>query len=196
VTKLIGIIGATGTGKTTLCEKSGFPFIKTDVSGVYKTFGLDPKMPMSLTTRLMVQREILRRHEVMWHDQRLKFSKAPIIVTDRTPICFMTYMLAEISGYGKLSEQETKEVEQYLTACRHALHFGFGGIMQLTGRPFAVDEGDGKIRATRNPAYHEHYQALSIGLTVDNLPKTRYHIETETFLEGRLTSLKNFAGSL
>ena len=194
--KLIGVIGATGTGKTTLCENAGYPFIKTDVSGVYKEMGLDPKLPMDLLTRLKVQRAILRKHESMWRDQLLKYAKALTVVTDRTPICFMAYTLAEISGYRELTAEEEVAVTDYLQACDNALEDYFDGMFHLAGRPFAVNVADGKVRATQNFGYHSHYQALSIGLTTERVRLSRRHICYTTMLDDRVATLRNFAGSL
>lgn len=192
--RIVGVVGATGTGKTTLCERSEMPFIRTDVSGVYKKFGRDPKFRMSLLERLEVQTAILDHHIAMWRDQSLKYA-GQIIVTDRTPICFMTYTLAEISGYSQLGAEEDTLLLLYLARCRAALFEHFAGIFHLTGSPHAVATDDGKVRAITSRPYHEHYQAISVGLTVDNVATSRYHIDHGRLLDDRLTSLKNFVGN-
>lgn len=197
--KLIGVVGASGTGKTQLCESSGFTFIRTSVSKVYKDFGLDPKERMTLATRLQVQRQILAHHLHVWQTEFEKYKDKNIIfVTDRTPICFMTYLLAEVSGYDQISEEDRAGVMDYVHRCYDALTWHFDGIYHLMmSEPFkSVDLSDGKVRATHDPAYHTHYQALSLGLTVDNLHQSRWYVENEYSQAVRVNSLRNFVGQL
>lgn len=196
--KLVAVIGATSMGKTSLCAQSGFTFIKTDVSGVWKDYGLDPKEEMPLSHRLEVQTSILEEHVRQWQAAFDKYAdKNVIFLTDRSPICFMTYTLAEISGYMMLSEENQKAVEEYIRACVQALKM-FDGIFHLRGIPFDTSLEDGKVRATTNPVYHAHYQSLSIGLMLNaadqlDLPWT---ICDTTLMGVRVTDLRTFVGSL
>lgn len=196
--KLIGVIGASGTGKTTLCEQSGFTFIRTDVSGVYKSLGMSPKEKMSLRTRIAVQEKILERHQDIWQEQFEKYKgKEVIFVTDRTPICFMSYLLAEISGYGKLKDEDELAVRQYLSRCQDTLTWHFDGIFHLVNDgPFKVDESDGKVRATHGLAYHSHYQALSLGLTLDNMLNGNFMLCEPMKPAERVIALRSFVGRL
>lgn len=196
--KLIGVIGASGTGKTTLCEQSGFTFIRTDVSGVYKDFGLNPRDYMSLSSRIKVQERILERHQDIWQEQFEKYKgKEVIFVTDRTPICFMTYLLAEVSGYGKLKDEDELAVQQYLSRCQDTLTWHFDGIFHLIGEgPFKVNENDGKIRASHGLAYHAHYQNLSVGLMLDNMLNGNFMLCEPQKPAERVIALRSFVGRL
>lgn len=196
--KLVGVIGASGTGKTTLCERSGFTFIRTDVSGVYKEMGLDPKVEMSLTQRLMVQTAILSRHRKIWDEWFNKFpGKEVHFVTDRTPVCFMTYTLAEISGYYKITEEEQLLLRKYLDACRQTLDDYFDGHFLLIGdphKPAGLD--DGKVRATQNLAYHHHYQYLTLGIAEAEVGGNTLKLCMNPHLEERIVSLRKYMATL
>lgn len=195
--RLVGVIGATGTGKTSLCEyTSELPFIKTDVSGVYKGLGLHPRDEMPFQTRLMAQTAILDHHVADWEDQLAKY-KSGFVLTDRSPICFMTYTLAEVSGYRELTNDDEQCLLRYIEQCRGALVRYFSGMFHLMmSGPFIVDESDGKVRARVNKGYHAHYQALSLGLMVDNMPKERYVIDEHRHIAYRHDSLKNLLAKL
>ncbi|MNN84472.1 hypothetical protein D3C81_2016350 [compost metagenome] len=74
----------------------------------------------------------------------------------------------------------------------------FDGIFHLRGKPFEANLADGKARATTNPAYHAHYQSLSVGLMLNagdqlDLPWT---ICGSTQVAERVIALRNFVGSL
>mgnify|MGYP006390432909 CR=1 FL=1 len=169
--KLIGVVGVMGTGKTTLCAESGCEFIKTDVSGIYKKRGLDPKEAMSLDTRLDVQEEILEYHCQLWlkacvrgnQDGKRFVSENKVLVTDRTPLCFMTFTLCEISGYDKLTEAQDMRLKGYIHRCWIAMTM-FKGIMYL-GQSFTppVDLSE-KIRASMSYGYREHHDNVQKGL--------------------------------
>lgn len=198
IRKMVGVIGASGTGKTTLCERSGFTFIRTDVSGVYREFGLDPKESMSLTQRLVVQTAILSRHRKIWDEAFDKYQDKNIrFVTDRTPICFMTYMLAEISGYQKITESEQDLLTKYLEACRQTLDDYFDGHFLLIGRPNKpAGPLDGKVRAAQNVAYHEHYQYLTLGIAEAEVGGNTLKLCMNPHLEDRIVSLRKYMATL
>lgn len=174
--KLVGVVGTAGVGKTTVCDDSrsiGCEFIKTDVSGIYKRMGLDPKVRMNFDTRMIVQEEILSYHKQLWIQEcvrggpvvggRMLQSEPRMLVTDRTPLCFMTFTLAEISGYGELTADQNKALKSYLDRCWEAMEM-FKGIMWL-GKSFeAPEDTSGKIRATTSYGYSQHYDWLLLGL--------------------------------
>lgn len=162
--RLIGIVGVMGTGKTTLCAESGYEFIKTDVSGIYKKRGLDPKIPMSFDTRLSVQEEILEYHRELWVKACDRGSR--VLVTDRTPLCFMTFTLCEISGYRNLTEAQDQALKSYIHRCWQTMTL-FSGIMYL-GQSFVTPvDPSGKIRASMSYGYREHHDNVLKGLVSD-----------------------------
>lgn len=178
--KLIGVVGVMGTGKTTLCAESGYEFIKTDVSGIYKKWNLDPKIPMSFDTRLKIQEEILSYHVKMWIaacvpsgitlENHMTPGPSKVMVTDRTPLCFMTFTLAEISGYYPLTEKQDQDLKSYIHRCWKAMEL-FKGFMYLKQSFVAPVDLSGKVRASMSYGYREHYDNLLKGLLSDvNMP--------------------------
>lgn len=177
--RLYGVVGVAGIGKTTLCRESGHEFIKTDVSGIYKKHGLDPKVKMGLDTRLMIQREILDFHLKQWLEACVKGRQTDthmlgtdrVLVTDRTPLCFMTFTLAEISGYGELTPEQNLYVQMYLNKCWKAMSL-FKGVMHLKNVFETRPDDSGKVRASTGYAYSAHYDYLLRGL-LSELPLSR-----------------------
>lgn len=175
--KLIGVVGVMGTGKTTLCAESGYEFIKTDVSGIYKKWGLDPKVAMDFDTRLKIQQEILEYHTHLWLKACIRgvrqgdrfVSENLVMVTDRTPLCFMTFTLAEISGYGGLTEEQDQALKKYIDYCWKSMAL-FKGIMYLEQSFTPPVDTSGKVRASMSYGYREHYDNLLRGL-LDSVPE-------------------------
>lgn len=174
--KLIGVVGVMGTGKTTLCAESGYEFVKTDVSGIYKKWNLDPKIPMSFDTRLKVQEEILEYHRELWikacvsggtiDGEVMTPGPSKILMTDRTPLCFMTFTLAEVSGYQNLTEKQNQDLKSYIDRCWKCMRL-FKGIVYLKQSFVAPVDLSGKVRASMGYGYREHYDNLLKGLLSD-----------------------------
>ena len=200
--KLIGVVGVMGTGKTTLCAESGYEFIKTDVSGIYKKHGLDPKVEMDFDTRLRIQEEILQYHVKMWirecvpegyvGDSHMISSGSKVLVTDRTPLCFMTFTLAEVSGYGKLTEKQDQDLKSYIHRCWKAMEL-FKGIVYLKQSFTPPVDLSGKVRASMSYGYREHYDNLLKGLisSITGMPGRVIRIGTadKSIREQQLTIL-------
>lgn len=176
--KLIGVVGVMGTGKTTLCAESGYEFVKTDVSGIYKKWNLDPKIPMSFDTRLKVQEDILAFHRDLWlkacspegmiidGEAVIKSESSKVLMTDRTPLCFMTFTLAEVSGYQNLTEKQNQDLKSYIDRCWKCMRL-FKGIVYLKQSFVAPVDLSGKVRASMGYGYREHYDNLLKGLLSD-----------------------------
>ena len=164
MSKLIGVVGVMGTGKTTLCAESGYEFIKTDVSGIYKRNNLDPKVFMDFDTRLRIQEEILEYHSDIW--MKAKNDSMTVMITDRTPLCFMAFTLAEISGYGSLTEKQDQDLKSYIHRCWLAMKL-FDGIVYLSQSFTPPVDLSGKVRASMSYGYREHYDNLLKGLMSD-----------------------------
>lgn len=163
--KLVGITGTHGTGKTTLAKemvvRAGWGLAKTDVSGVFIKHGKDPRVRMSLIERMDVQDDILDTLVEQWREAR-KAGEFEIVVTDRTPYCFIAFVLAEISGYDQLTEEENRRVVEYVTRCERAALEFFDLIAYL---PMVIPfvPAISKVQAVNGQAYREHYDRLLTG---------------------------------
>ncbi len=153
----IGISGSHRTGKTTLAEaiskKTDIPAIKTSTSTVFKQHGLDPAKEMDFKTRLWIQHRIIEAAIKVWDE--------PSFVTDRTPIDFMAYTLADIQGS---TEMDFAELEAYLTHCFEVTNQFFSRVVIIQPAISLVYE-EGK--AALNRAYMEHLNILVQGLCYD-----------------------------
>lgn len=118
--KLIGLCGTHGSGKTTLIEafEGKVVVVKTSISAIYKEKGLNPGLPMSLDTRLDIQDEILARLLQEWAAPFADADGEKItVLTDRTPMDFVGYLLCEVSGYGELTPEQNARIEEYVDKC-------------------------------------------------------------------------------
>ncbi|UKL14989.1 hypothetical protein hairong_084 [Pseudomonas phage hairong] len=195
--KLIGLTGAHGTGKTTLAAKAagefGWEFAKTDVSGVYLKQGLDPRESMSLITRLSVQQEILDLHREQWNQLRRVCPTDHVVVTDRTPYCFIAFMLAEISGYGKLNPVQDAAVVNYVNECHQVAEELFDMVCYIP-RSIPFIPATHKVQAVASEAYREHWDMLIQGILFGRAPN---HWEISAVsIEDRLKELKTVASAV
>jgi predicted ATPase len=157
--KRIGISGSHRTGKTTLAKKistdRGIPFVQTSTSHVFKQHGLHPAAPMDFKTRLWIQHHVIESAITVWQAETGSF------VTDRTPIDFMAYTLADIQGN---TQVDFAQLETYLARCFEVTHQFFTTIAVLQPAiPLVYEEG----KAALNQAYIEHLNTLVIGLCHD-----------------------------
>lgn len=92
----IGFVGAQRVGKTTtaraVAEQLDLRFVQTDVGGVWKRLGLDPKVQYPIKQRIEIQEQIID-----YLVQHLR-EEAAIgnFTTDRTPLDVLGYMEADI----------------------------------------------------------------------------------------------------
>lgn len=155
----LGFAGAHRTGKTSLAnvlsQELHLPFLKTDTQRVFKQWGLDPAGTMNFRTRLSIQHHILHAAIEVWRPASGGF------VTDRTPIDFMAYTLAELQGN---TEVEFAELEMYVEQCFQVVRkfFTHIGVIQ-PAIPIKYEVG----KAAMNRAYMEHLNVLVEGLCGD-----------------------------
>lgn len=153
----LGLVGAHRSGKTTLAEalalKMHWPLIKTQVSQVFKQAQLQPHQALDFATRLWIQTQIIDVARADW--------QAEHFITDRTPIDFMAYTLADIQGETVVDIQA---LEDYLANCFETTNQIFTHLILLQpGIPLVYAPG----KAALNKAYIEHLNTLMLGLCHD-----------------------------
>ncbi len=155
----IGICGSHRTGKTTLAatiaKQTGITFVKTSTSQVFAQHGLHPSQPLDFKTRLWIQHRIIEAAVPVWQAEKGAF------ITDRTPIDFMAYTLADIQG---ITAIDFAELEAYLHKCFTVTNKIFTKLAILQPAiPLIHEEG----KAALNKAYIEHLNILNQGLGTD-----------------------------
>ena len=177
-----GLCGAHRTGKTTLAQhfadRHGLPFVRTSTSRVFAEQGLDPAQVLNFEQRLWIQEKVLSAAEQDWR-------KATRFVTDRTPIDFMAYTLADIQGH---TDVDHAALEHYMTRCFAACAGFFAHLVVVQpGIPLVAEAG----KAALTPAYIAHLHSLVLGLCHDSRQTCRVSVLPRSVLdlETRLNSL-------
>ena len=155
----IGLCGSHRTGKTTLAntisQQLQIPFLRTSTSEVFKQHGLHPAQPLDFKERLWIQHRVLEAATEVWQTETGAF------ITDRTPIDFMAYTLADIQG---ATSVDFAKLEEYLMACFQVTNQFFTQLVVLQPAIELVYE-EGK--AALNKAYMEHLNIVIQGLCGD-----------------------------
>ena len=182
-----GLCGGHRTGKTTLAKeyakKYGVSFVETSVSAIFRELGYDPAVTYDFATRLMIQEEILKRI-----DAKLADYGGEDFITDRTPIDFIGYTLADAIG-DRVPDDCQDRLRKYVNDCFEVTNKRFGTIFLIQPGIQLVQE-DGK--AAMNEAYIEHLNSLILGLTVDERLKS-YHFyipRNVTEISERITAVR------
>ena len=93
---LVGFVGSHRVGKSTTAEewarRHGFNYVPFSVSGVIKSFGHSSEEEVSFERRLQIQQAVLDTYI----EQFSGLDKKGVFVTDRTPLDFYAYMMADI----------------------------------------------------------------------------------------------------
>ena len=170
---LAGLVGGHRTGKTTLAreyaKKNKIEFVETSVSAIMRDLGVDPGQPMAFATRLDVQEAVLARADALF--ERYVCAET---ITDRTPIDFIAYLMADLHGQPEVGEAEETRIKRYVDACYDMLNRRFGVIMLVQpGIPLVYEPG----KAALSPSYIEHLNTLMLGLMADGRCQiSRYHL--------------------
>jgi hypothetical protein len=155
----IGICGSHRTGKTTLAKNISqtlkIPFIPTQTNNVFAQHGLHPAQPLNFKTRLWIQQQVLASAIELWQTQTDTY------VTDRTPIDFIAYTLADIQGN---TVDEFTQLENYLSDCFQATDEFFTQLIVIQPA-IPLIQAPGK--AALNRSYMEHLNILIQGLCHD-----------------------------
>lgn len=158
---MIGLIGAHGAGKTTLgkaaADALGWHFCQTSISDVYKRLGKDPAVRMTFDERLEMQFAILGELTVEWASYA-----GENVITDRTPIDLIAYMLADLDSYTELTPDQELRLEIYLMKCAVMAARDFNKLVLVPNAlPVATDPA--KVRAALMPAYRQKLEVLMRG---------------------------------
>jgi hypothetical protein len=177
---MIGLAGAHRTGKTTLArkfaEKHGWKFAETSVSAIFRDLGHDPSEKFDFRTRLTIQEQILIRLSRFYREV-----SGTNVITDRTPLDFMAYTMAEAIGNEVLPEDQAR-FKRYIDDCYEATNRWFSEIIVVQpGIALVQEEG----KAALNEAYIEHLNSLLIGLVSD----ARFKVEP-FYIPRRITDLE------
>lgn len=179
------LTGAHRTGKTTLAkafsERSGIPFIKTGASQVFIDMGLDPKIDYPMEIRLDIQKKILNSFELQCK------SVAGLFITDRTPIDFMAYTLADCQR-GNIPVHLHEPLEKYMTDCINLTNWLFP-VLIVVQPGIKLVEAPGKAPA--HTAYVEHINHLIMGIMVsERIQSEHFYIPRYmTDLEDRINCI-------
>jgi len=158
----IALVGAHRVGKTTLAQKlsdhlsdslgDGFmPFLKTNTSEIMMDAGYDPSKSFGMKDRLVIQNKILDHASSAW-------SKSCAFVTDRSPVDYMAYTLAEATPS---CEDEHLALSDYMQRCYELLNENFTALVIVPpGIPVVPEPGKGAL----NECYRTHLHALITGL--------------------------------
>jgi len=157
---MIGLPGAHRTGKTTLAKKyaelAEIPFVATGASAVYEKLQLDPRADYPFPVRLDIQRHILEAAQKLYRGAGKTF------ITDRTPLDYLAYTLADVQRQNLTSDDE-KNLQKYMKDCFSICNNHFSTLVVVQPGIAAID-APGKARA--DFGYVEHIANLIMGLVV------------------------------
>lgn len=160
-----------------------FTFVETRVSKVYAELGLDPKVMYPFAKRLEIQRRILDELVNQYREGGLLF------ITDRTPIDFIAYTLADIVRDNYQGEQDG-ELSTYINDCYDVTNTYFSMILVV--QP-GIKAEESALKAPANLGYMEHINNLVLGLSTDRrLNSMHFALNRETVdLDTRVGAIEN-----
>lgn len=155
----IALTGAQRTGKTTLARayanKVGVPFVDASVSKILASFGLDSSKDHSAQfgRRLVAQRKLLESLDSLWDNT------IGGLITDRSPLCFAMYTLADITASSHLTNAEYKELISFINDCKSVTLKHFNTLVRIPYNPrLPLVEKAGSAPA--NPAHIHHLEVI------------------------------------
>lgn len=161
----LGIAGPHRSGKTTLAEaisnETGMALVLTSAGDVCKSLGIDPSAPMNFATRMKLQHAILDSAVAMWQQERGAF------VSDRTPIDFLGYTLADITMKEAASDVDWAMLKKYMGDCFEAMN-RFFGVAVLLPPALPLVHSPEKPTGAMNRSYIEHLTQVMRGLVYDD----------------------------
>lgn len=180
------LTGVHRSGKSTLAkafsEASGVPFVQTTASKVFQDMGLDPKVDYPMSVRLDIQQRILEAFE-----KQCKPYTATLFITDRTPVDFLAYTLADCQRSNVPDELHSR-IERYMDDCINLTNWLFPVLVVVQPGIQIVEEAN---KAPGNVPYVEHINNLIIGIvTSERIKAERFFIPRKmTDLEDRVNCI-------
>jgi len=157
----IGITGAHRVGKTTLAKavaaRLNLSWVQSDVGGVLTELGLDASKPMDFKTRMFAQHKILEWHNELW-------SKHRSFITDRTPLDFLMYTLADINQNS--TDWDADILRHYADACYSSANMYFSSLV-LVQPGIAIVEDETKNTGALTRAFIDKLNTLMLGIASD-----------------------------
>jgi predicted ATPase len=152
---LLGLTGSHRTGKSTLAkafaEQNDMAFVDSGTTRIFERLGLKPGPHLPFEKRLEVQRLILEAFTERYAQQAASF------ITDRTPIDFAAYMLADVKGR---PEEDAIEVMSYVADCIEVANTYFHTLVLVSpGIPYVEEDGKPPL----DLGYQEQVHSLIAG---------------------------------
>jgi hypothetical protein len=153
-----GLSGPSGSGKTTLARDLAktleAPFLEFKTTELVAELGMSPVAELTLADRFKVQNHLLER---FW--QISQAAPRPF-VSDRTPLDFLTYMLAEVPMVSDIPAELQRRIFEFTDKAVQVADSTYLAI--FTVRSLPIYEVNPK-RPAPNPAYHRHYEMILEG---------------------------------
>ena len=180
---IYGLVGSSGVGKTTVAsmvaDALSMTFLKTTITASAAKIGINPIAKLSIQERIKLQWHLLNDHMEM-------LAKAPRpMITDRTPIDLIGYMLAEVDmwSHENLTRDEMTEVESYVGMCCDLAEANYDYLFSLS-RLSNYESAD--TRPAENPAYQIHCQYLMNGVLQGMTDRLSFSVLRTTDLTARV----------
>lgn len=184
----IGFTGAHRTGKTTVAKllsaEMGCEFIQTSTSKIFLDNGLSPAESYNIDTRLRIQNIVLLDAVEKWGNAKSSF------VTDRTPIDFIAYTLANIKQE-EITEFYDLKIQKYINDCISATNLHFSHVFEVMPGIKIVDEPG---KASTMSSHIDHIAYLISGIITSNKWTTIMPLVTMTNIDDRVQYCKSFFG--
>lgn len=155
---ILGLAGTHRSGKSTLARLAasamGLTYYDGSFGRLARTLGYDSVAPMSLVERMAMQNGVLDRYA-----EELRAVPGDVI-TDRTPVDMLAYLIAEVGMHAGLDEAVSRSIVAYRLRCIAMTRDLFRSVFLLQPLP-TYEVADGK--PSENPAYQWHIQTLIEG---------------------------------
>jgi len=174
---MLGFSGAQRTGKSTLAKRAAElferPYLDMDISSVFRKTGFDPKADYSFADRLDLQSTILAYADDLW------FHAPPDSVTDRTPLDFAAYLLADVQRQNT-SIEDAERYMRFERRCMEVTNRYFSDVIVVQpGIPLVEKEGG----APANPAHMAHINYLIRGMGASELLETQVVLLAKSLID-------------
>jgi hypothetical protein len=162
-------------------DMTGISIVASVGTEVHKEFDVDPAMDIPFGLRMQIQERILERMDEKYEEVGYTF------VTDRTPVDFLAYTLADVRRDGH-AELDLRRVERYIDNCYKVMNKHFSVLIVVPPAILYTSE-PGKPYA--NLPYQQHIHLLCCGVIADQRNKVHTILidKDNVSLDGRLESM-------